>query len=124
MTQQSLKPNLFDLTGDGVQITYSTNSFEGPPQFRYNERTFSGEEIRTQASELGTEVSVTLNIRLVDVGGTVLTLLLPDVILGETTAQSFQTLVILTSRPEVVRPGAQLSYSVLPLQGTARFVAF
>ena len=67
---------------------------------------------------------MTLHIRLVDVVGTVLTLLLPDVILGETTAQSFQTLAILTNRPEVVRPGAQFSYTVLPLQGTARFVAF
>jgi len=67
---------------------------------------------------------VTLQIRLVDVGGTVLTLLLPEVILGETTAQSFQTFAILANRPEVVRPGAQLSYTVLPLQGTARFVVF
>jgi hypothetical protein len=124
MTQQSLEPTLFELTGDGVQITYSTRSFEGPPQFRYNDRTFTGGEIRTQVSELGMEVSVTLQIRLVDVGGTVLTLLLPEVILGETTEQSFQTLAILTNRAEVVRPGAQLSYTVLRLQGTARLVVF
>lgn len=125
MTQQSLEPTLFELTGDGVQITYSTSSFQGPPQFRYNERTFTGEEIRTQASELGTEVSVTLQLRLAAGGGTVLTLLLPEVILGETTAQSsFQTLAILANRPKVVRPGAQLSYTVLTLQGTARFVVF
>ena len=124
MTPQSLEPTLFKLTGDGVQITYSTSSFEGPPQFRYNERTFTGEEIRTQASELGTEVSVTLQLRLAAVGGTVLTLLLPEVILGETAAQSFQTLAILANRPEVVRPGAQLSYTVLTLQGTAWFVVF
>ena len=124
MAQQELQANLFELSGDGVQITYSTSSFQGSPQFRYNDRTFTGNEIRTQASELGTEVSVTLQVRLADVGGTVLTLLIPEVILGEASAQSFQTLAILIERAEMVRPGTQLSYRVLPLQGTAKLVFF
>ncbi len=59
---------------------------------------------------------MTLHIRLVDVGGTVLTLLLPDVILGETTAQSFQPFAILANRPEVVRPGAKLLYTGCPFR--------
>jgi hypothetical protein len=56
--------NLFELSCDGTQITFSTSSFAGPPQFSYsgpegNPR-FSGDDIDTLASALGTEVTVTL----------------------------------------------------------------
>ncbi len=100
MTQQDNQPNLFELSGYGVQITYSTTSIDGQPRFDYQgpygpqeNLSFTGSEIRTQQSELGTLVSVTL-LRTVDAGNTVLTLLLPYVRLAGQNAQSFETLAI------------------------------
>ncbi len=55
MVQQFTQPNLFTFDGD-AQISYSTNSISGQPQFTYqsldNSLTFSGGDIRTQDSEL------------------------------------------------------------------------
>ncbi|HEY6409625.1 MAG TPA: hypothetical protein VIY29_19370, partial [Ktedonobacteraceae bacterium] len=102
MTQQDNQPNLFELSGDGVQITYSTTSFDGKPHFDFQgpygsqeSLTFIGSDISTQQSVLGTLVSVSL-VRTIDAGNTVLTLLLPYVRLAGQEAQSFETLAIIT----------------------------
>lgn len=132
MTQQSQEPNQFELTGDGVQITYQSGHFiDRPnlPQFTYqdaeNNLTFNKDEIRTQQSELGTLVSVSLKIT-VDAGATILTLLLPSINLAGETEQSFETLAIVTQSFGILpREGARLVYEdVLDLQGTARFAPF
>jgi hypothetical protein len=61
----SLKiPNLFQLQGDDVSITYSTSGFDGKPHFGYQDavqsKQFSGDQIRTTESELGALVTVFL----------------------------------------------------------------
>jgi hypothetical protein len=131
MTQQENQPNLFELSGDGVQITYSTTSFDGHPHFDFQgpygpqeNLTFTGSEIRTQQSELGTLVSVTL-LRTIDAGNTVLTLLLPFVRLTGQNAQSFETLAIVAKTYGILpHRGAQPTYQVVRLFGSAQIVHF
>jgi hypothetical protein len=131
MTQQDNQANLFELSGDGVQITYSTTSFDGKPHFDYQSPygpqeslAFTGSEIRTQQSELGTLVSVSL-LRTIDAGNTVLTLLLPFVRLTGQNAQSFETLAIITKTYGILpHQGAQPTYQVVSLSGSAKMVIF
>ncbi len=131
MTQQDNQPNLFELSGDGVHITYSTTSIDGKPHFDYQGHfgpqenlAFTGSEIRIQQSELGTLVSVSL-LRTIDAGATVLTLLLPYVKLTGMDAQSFKTLAIITKTYGILpHHGAQPTYHVVHLSGSARMVVF
>jgi hypothetical protein len=131
MTQQDNQANLFELSGDGVQITYSTTSFDGKPHFDYQgpygpqeSLSFTGSEIRTQQSELGTLVSVSL-LRTIDAGNTVLTLLLPFVRLTGQNAQSFETLAIITKTYGILpHQGDQPTYQVVSLSGSASMVIF
>lgn len=125
MVQQFTQPNLFTFDGD-AQISYASTSINGQPQFTYQDTdhnlTFSGGDIRTQESELGMLVSVSL-MRTVDAGDTVLTLLLPGIILPWGEAQPLVTLAIITKTFGILpRQGAQRTYEVLNLQGTAQFV--
>ncbi|MEO8973330.1 MAG: hypothetical protein ABI406_17225, partial [Ktedonobacteraceae bacterium] len=84
--------------------------------------TFSGDDIRTQDSELGTLVSVSL-LRTVDAGNTVLTLLLPGNVLQGSKAQTFDTLAIISKTSGILpHQGAERTYEVLNLNGTAAFV--
>ena len=65
MATATKQANLFELSCGGIDVTYSTSSFAGPPQLSYSgpegELTFSGSEIETLPSALGTEVTVTLD---------------------------------------------------------------
>lgn len=127
MVQQFTQPNLFTFDGD-AQISYSSTSINGQPQFTYQDAdynlTFSGGDIRTQESELGTLVSVSL-VRTVDAGATILTLLLPGIILPWGEAQPLETLAITTKTFGILpRQGTQRTYQLLNLQGTAQFVEF
>jgi hypothetical protein len=128
MTQQSQEPNLFELTGDGIQITYQSGHFvDRPnlPQFIYqnagNTRTFQKDEIRTQQSEPGTLVTVTLQTTI-DTGHTILTLLLPSIHLAGATEPSFETVAIVTRIFGLVGMVGQVYEAITTLQGTARFV--
>jgi hypothetical protein len=131
MTQQDNQPNLFELSGHGVQITYSTSGIDGQPHFNYSgsygpqdSLAFSGPEIRTQQSELGTMVSVTL-MRTVDAGNTVLTLLLPSIRLTGETAKPFETLAIISKTYGILpHEGAQPTYHAVKLSGSAQRVFF
>ena len=131
MAQQVNQPNLFELSGDGVQITYSTTGFDGKPHFDYQgpygpqvSLSFTGSEISTQQSVLGTLISVSL-VRTIDAGDTVLTLLLPYVSLTGQYAQTFDTLAIITQTFGILpHQGAQPTYQVVTLSGSARMVSF
>jgi len=131
MTQQDNQPNLFELSGHGVQITYSTTGIDGQPHFNYSGSyghhesiAFSGSEIRTQQSELGTLVSVTL-IRTVNAGDTVLTLLLPSIRLTGETARPIETLAIISKTFGILpHEGAQPIYDAVKLSGSAQKVFF
>ena len=83
MTFQTNEQNKFDLCGVGhrhkdILISYTTTSIAGKPIFNFTDsegtRNFTGDEIRTQNTEIGTMVTVTLKLT-VDTGNTTLTLL-------------------------------------------------
>lgn len=112
MTQVNSEPNKFTFTNDTVLITYQAIHFIDRPdlpaltyQATDSTLTFHREEIRTQESEIGTLVSVTLQ-KSVDAGATILTLLLPQIRLINTTEQSFQSMGIITR-----------TFGILPLEG-------
>ena len=131
MANGTAMANLFELTGNGTHLTYSTSSINGQPQLHYHDATydtnFTGDQIRVVDSEIGQLVSVTLRPS-VDAGGTVLTLLLPEITLdGPTT--TFQTHAIITTihrlvvAPSLVK-GPHQSYHFVALDGTAKAVDF
>jgi hypothetical protein len=126
------QPNLFELTGEYTQIlTYSTTSITGQPQFYYRDQqrefTFTGDDIRSLDSEIGMMITVTLEV--IDDHTLTLTLLLPQINLGEGNESAFSTLAILTTHvtsiggPRLIE-GPLQTYEVVMLEGTARLVAF
>jgi hypothetical protein len=124
------KPNLYELSGDGIKITYTLQPLAGPPQFNYDDgklsHLFKGDEIRTvDTDEVGTLVSVTIHLEI-DRGSTTFTVLIPKVGLGQSTSEPIKTIGITTvhKRP-VVGPtpqGQDDLYAVHAMEGTAKFV--
>jgi hypothetical protein len=64
MAQPLDEPNLFELTGDYTQITYSTSSITGRPQFSFagpqGDKHAEGDEIQSSDTALGTEVTIVI----------------------------------------------------------------
>ncbi|HJT59633.1 MAG TPA: hypothetical protein VJ761_24200 [Ktedonobacteraceae bacterium] len=127
MTQQSAAPTLYELKGHDLHLTYSTTTITGQAQFEYQgalgAHTLNGNEIRTQESELGTLVSVTL-VPTVDATSVTLTILIPSFNLGNQNEQSFKTLAIQATHagPDTFQVGARESYEVFHVHGTAKLV--
>jgi hypothetical protein len=124
------QPNLYQLSGGGIQVTYSTSSITGKPLFNYHDgsqaKNFSGDEIQTAETVLGNLVTVFL-IRTVDSGSTTFTLLIPSVNLPPSNSAPIVTDGITTLHKfSIVGPhnGQREFYTVQPLDGTASFVAF
>jgi hypothetical protein len=122
--------NLYELSGGGIQVSYSTSSITGQPLFNYHDgsqvKNFSGNEIQTVESVLGNLVTVFL-IRTVDSGSTTFTLLIPSVNLPPSNSAPIATQGITTLHKfSIVGPhnGQREFYTVQPLQGTASFVVF
>lgn len=126
---QRVEPNLFQLKGEKIQINYQSTGFVGAAQLTYTDdqgsRTFSGDEVRSQESEIGLMVSVTLQLNP-DSQIVILSLLVPSIKLGEQPAK-IKTLAIKTTKRSgflALQPGALQSYSTIPLEGTASLVDF
>jgi hypothetical protein len=124
------QPNLFELSGDGIQVTYSSSSFDGKPKFTYHDahqvKSFSGDLIQVATTILGTLVSVVIN-QTVDAGSTTFTVLLPRVNLNLSDIANISTVGItaLHKMSIVGAPNGQTDfYTVHPLQGTAAYVVF
>ena len=132
MATENNKPNLFTLTGKHTQITFAASSITGQPQLHYQDPernlTRTGEEIRSLDTEIGNLITVDLE-DIPDLRSVTLTMLLPDINLGEWREISFATQAILTTQhtsiggPQLVK-GALQTYRVLPLRGTAKLVEF
>jgi hypothetical protein len=123
------KPNLYELSGHGIDVTFLPVGAGGLAHFSYQDAhrslQFSGDQIRTVAvADLGTIVSVTL-VLTPDSGSTTFSVLLPDVNLdnqrgssapvntdGITTHHRFSLI------PQLLR-GQLERYHVTPLHGTA-----
>lgn len=130
------KANNFTLNGVGqhkdVHIDYLTNDIVGKPTFTYNDSEntleFKGKEIRTQETEIGTMVTVTLE-SVLDDHETTLTLLVPTINLDEENCpEQFESIAVRTIKRtpfggEGAVEGAVQSYEVIPLNGTANYVA-
>ncbi|MGC2775737.1 MAG: hypothetical protein WA418_08855 [Bradyrhizobium sp.] len=124
------QPTLYELSGSGIHVTYATSSIEGKPHFSYHDafqaKTFSGNEIQSEDTLLGTLVSVYL-MRVVDGPSTSFTLLLPSVRLPQSGLVTISTEGITTLHKSSIvgLPQGQTEvYGIHPLQGTARFVVF
>jgi hypothetical protein len=127
---EASSPNLFEVSGEGVQVTYSTTSIDGQPRLSYTDASrqlnFAGAEIRTVQTELGTEVTVTLET-VPDLHTITFTLLLPDFRLGYGNESQFGTLGITTTNHTTIAgppEGPGQTYEVVVLEGTARAVTF
>jgi hypothetical protein len=130
-------PNLYNLSGcnqrgSKVKVTYSTSSFTGKPLFNYQDQeqtlNFTGDEIRTKESEIGTLVTVTIR-KTVDTGSTTFSLLIPRINLQKSyESVSIETKGITTINRFSPIPkfnfGQIQTYTITPLKGTAQSVAF
>jgi hypothetical protein len=124
------EPNQFVLNGIGqkykdVHIVYSTTSITGKPIFNYEDSkgTYSilGDEIRTQKTEIGTMITVTLE-SVPDLHVITLTLLMPAINL-DGSARNFKTIAIRTTSKTTIAgeslvKGAVQSYEVIDLNGS------
>jgi hypothetical protein len=126
-----LTPNNFLLFGEeGTEIVYSTATITGTAELSVQggiaENVFEGDAIRTTETELGTEVTVTL-FSAEDGDTTTLSLLLPPIRIDPDAPGStpFKTLAIVTTKRSSIAgppPGAEFSYTVVPLSGKARVI--
>ena len=124
---QLRQPNQFDVQGDGVTISYSTSSFAGDPQFNYqdSERTVnrSGDEIRTEETEIATLVTIDVE-QIPDAREVTATLFLPRIVLQQgSTETALATIGVLTTSARRIE-GQMQTYQALNLSGTASLVDF
>jgi hypothetical protein len=133
LQEQNLGANEFTFSGDRTQITYLAEA-PGPVrrgqlggrltyQGIEGDLTFTGEEISLEETSLGTLLTVTLKVDN-DAGGLAATVLIPQAI-GVTREKpvTFTTMAIkAASRGRRTNPGVALTYTIIPLTGTARIV--
>ena len=124
-------PNMFQLNGSGLHITYTTTSIDGKPTLTYQDhhqgKSYRGDEIRAVECDLGTLVSVTLRMT-VDTGSTSLSVFIPRMRINQGEHAQVRTECVTTVHRFSIAPGllhGQLdTYSVAALHGTAQAVAF
>ncbi len=123
--------NLFELACYSTQITYSSTSITGQPQFSYRDgdisRSFAGEEIALLETDLGQLITVTLQSGAADEPPVTFILILPRVnVMPQSGGTQIQVPGIVTTTRSLFggpRLGAEKTYSVVDLQGTAQFVS-
>ena len=126
---QLVEPNLYELSGKHLHVTYSTSGVDGKPHFIYQDLqqtlNFSGDEIRSVKTEIGTLISVTIRLT-VDTGGTTFSVLLPRVNIPGEQSVPIHTDGITTLHKVSIVPviGQRDFYTVTPLTGSAARVFF
>jgi hypothetical protein len=125
-------PNLFQLHGGGILVTYSTTGIDGKPHFSYQDpqgsHNFTGDQINVTATPIGNLVTVTLR-RTTDAGSTTFSVLLPTVNLtgpgvpAPISTEGITTMHRLSIIPAFNRGQTEL-YTFTPLSGTAEQGAF
>ena len=132
MTQQPIQANRFMLKGEGLELTYDETTITGQAQLIYqvlqgvHSRTFTGNELSVKPGDIGTLVTVTLEV-IPDDKRILFTLLIPTINVTGTNEVPFETLAIYTTvRDSIIGPngvtGAVESYQCVQLEGTAQFV--
>jgi hypothetical protein len=125
------QPNLFELDGQNLHVTYSTTGIDGQPHLSYHDNrislNFRGDQIRTDGTEVGTLVTVTL-FATPDAGSTTFSLLVPRVNLDSSGHATIRTVGITTLHRTSIAPqflfGQLERYTVVTLHGTASMVDF
>lgn len=126
-----VSPNQFQLSGHGLSLEYTTTGIDGQPHFSYHDhsftKSFSGNEISTEDTALGSLVSVRLMLTI-DAGSTTFTLLIPRINLNPGETVHVRTEGILTihrlSIVQSLNHGQRDHYTVKALRGTAQNVVF
>ena len=111
------------------QVTFSSTSILGGPILSYRDPqrslSFRGAEIRSQDTELGELITVTLEV-IPDLRTMTFTLILPIVtVMPQSSGLSIRVPGVTTTNPTTIAgppPGPQKLYSVVNLQGTAQFI--
>lgn len=124
-------PNLFQLSGHHLHVSYSTTGIDGKPRLTYQDAhralSFVGDQIRVVECDVGHLVSVTLQMTP-DSGSTSLSVLVPRVVLVDNAAQAVHTQAITTIHRFSIVPAFDVGqddlYTVTALAGTARTVIF
>src|SRR4051812_924741 len=100
MAQALDDPNLFELSGEYTQITYSTTSITGRPQFSYagpqGDTRVEGEQIQTLLTGLGTEATVEI-VSEPDRRTVTLTVLLPEIRITRGEELKFGSIAVFTT---------------------------
>jgi hypothetical protein len=129
----NIQPNRYILESqDGkTKVDYETSSFIGQPTLNLTQppghpiRHFTGSQIRTINTEIGTLITVTTHIT-VDTGSTSFSVLIPAISLAAVSdTKTFETDAIVTSHSgpiSVPSAGVQETYQFIPLKGEANFV--
>ena len=123
-------PNLYQLSGERLGVTYSTTSIDGKPRFTFKKGrqtlNFSGDQITLVEAGIGTLVSVVI-ANVPDKNFTTFSVLLPAIRLQGSKRQAFRTIGIATVTKTTIAgppPGAQQTYKTVALRGSAQQVAF
>ena len=126
MTQQETPLALaFQLSGEGVEITYLTSGQDGKPHFTYKDaeydRTYVGDEILIQQNWLGSLVMVSL-FNIADGQSVIVTLIVPRTSGVQNAAVALETLAIKCVTDTNWRPpvGAVQSYEAILLKGSVQ----
>jgi hypothetical protein len=129
----NIQPNRYVLqSSDGnTKVDYETSSFIGQPTLNLTQgpggpiRHFSGSQIRTRNSEIGTLVTVTTQLTI-DTGSTSFSVLIPAISLAASAEhKTLATEAIVTSHTgpdSVPSTGVHETYQFIPLKGEATFV--
>ena len=118
--------NFFELSRGRSTITYTASDIAGEPQVNYDGRTFRGDEVRREPTELGTLVTVTLAVEP-DLETRLLTIVLPQVQVKNGTPEKLSAPVVFT-RIEMsiaglpLHPGPVQTYDVKIYSGKASFI--
>lgn len=121
--------NLFELSQGAIQVTYSSTSILGGPIFSYRDgqlsRSFRGDEVRLQETEIGQLITVTLET-IPDLRTVTFSLVLPVVtVIPQSSGTCIKVPGITTTAPTTIAgppPGPQQLYSIVNLSGTAQFI--
>jgi hypothetical protein len=128
----NIQPNRYVMQSqDGkTKVDFETSSFIGQPILNLTQgpgpiRHFSGSQIRTRNTEIGTLVTVTTHIT-VDTGSTSFSVLIPAISLSTVSdRKTFATEAIVTAHSgpnSVPSTGVHETYQFIPLKGEANFV--
>jgi hypothetical protein len=93
---------VYEVSGDVTQISYSTSGIDGSPSCSYrgpkgDDQLFSGDDIQTLDTALGTEVTMTV-ADVADLQVITLTLVIPEMWIARGSGLAFKTMAVYVTR--------------------------